>query len=515
MFIGLDNIQQLLPDKESRVSIEAPDYCLTSFAFLKKTPAPLSLHVLYLVKSPAEIKGLALIESMNLLIFNEEKKDLKKFFSKYPVKVNYLEVFTAYNDQIYQDLRDFFNTQIGMGLMAQTILNNLFYGNGIQSMADAFTRAFNNPVFVFDAGYHLIACNYEMANADPIGREIVENMGFTEKEFNLINKENHIHEKVKKSDKPLKVFHKELGIEQMICAIDTRKDLGHIVVNAVNRPFNSTDYELLIMLKEGVYQQMRKEEFINDNSGYPYEYFLKDLLDGKIATPKRYQKRLSYVNATFSDNMYCLVVETARSSSTLNIFLIRNRLEGLFPDTKTLMYNGEIIVLFCLPKNEELTKKDFDRIRNLCAELEIFAGISNNFTDLMVFAEYYKQALRAIEIGITENLEPGLFVYSDFFMHHIANIFFQKESEKTYCHPIMSKLLKHDRANETDLADTLYAYLLCERNISTASDYLYIHRNTMTYRLRKIESLVDINYDDPKERQYLILSYEMHKISQK
>ena len=211
--------------------------------------------------------------------------------------------------------------------------------------------------------------------------------------------------------------------------------------------------------------------------------------------------------------MYCLVVETARSSSTLNTFLIRNRLEGLFPDTKTLMYNGEIIVLFCLPKNQELKEADYKRIQKLCAELDIYAGISNNFSDLIELSEYYKQALRAIEIGITYNQDPGLYIYSDYFMHHIANIFFQKESAKTYCHPIMEKLLKQDEENETELAETLYAYLICERNISAAADYLYIHRNTMTYRLKKIESLVNIDYDDPKERQYLIISYEMHKIS--
>ena len=76
----------------------------------------------------------------------------------------------------------------------------------------------------------------------------------------------------------------------------------------------------------------------------------------------------------------------------------------------------------------------------------------------------------------------------------------------------MEKLLKQDEENETELAETLYAYLICERNISAAADYLYIHRNTMTYRLKKIESLVNIDYDDPKERQYLIISYEMHKI---
>ena len=219
------------------------------------------------------------------------------------------------------------------------------------------------------------------------------------------------------------------------------------------------------------------------------------------------------VNTTFSESMYCLVVETARSSSTLNTFMIRNRLESLFPDTKTLMYNGEIIVVFCLPKNTEMTEKDYQRIRKLCSELEIYAGISNNFSNLMDLSEYYKQALRAIEIGITSNQEPGLYIYRDYYLHHIANIFFQKESEKTYCHPIMEKLLRYDEDNDTELATTLYAFLVCERNISAASDYLYIHRNTMTYRLKKIDSLIKVNYDDPKERQYLILSYEMHQIS--
>ena len=60
MFIGLENIQKLFPDAESQVSIEAPDYCITSFDYLKKTNAPLTVHVLYIAKTPADLKSLAL-----------------------------------------------------------------------------------------------------------------------------------------------------------------------------------------------------------------------------------------------------------------------------------------------------------------------------------------------------------------------------------------------------------------------------------------------------------------------
>ena len=89
-----------------------------------------------------------------------------------------------------------------MFLIKHFLIDSLFYRTKALNLTHE-SRSIN-PVFVFDAGYHLIACNWEMANADPVGKEIVDNMGFTEKEFRLINKENHIHEKVKKSDQRYK-----------------------------------------------------------------------------------------------------------------------------------------------------------------------------------------------------------------------------------------------------------------------------------------------------------------------
>ena len=75
------------------------------------------------------------------------------------------------------------------------------------------------------------------------------------------------------------MHHKELGFDQMIVAIDTIRDLGHIVVDAVNRPFNSMDKNSLWVLKENIDQQMKKDEFIRNSKGFAYENFLKDLLD--------------------------------------------------------------------------------------------------------------------------------------------------------------------------------------------------------------------------------------------
>ena len=518
MFISHYNICELLKDQKAVCRVHVPDYCLTGFESIRTAIIPLSLHTLYVVEKPEDLDLFAddtserffdaLSESVNLLICHSGPEQAAALLGERESQLNYTVMPCPLDASTKLKLREFFNEKNGMGLMAESILDMLFHETGIQPIVDKFTRGFNNPVFVFDAGYHLIACNYDMAVQHPAGKHIVEQMGLTEEDFRLINK-RRIHEKIKKSDHPIIVYHEEIGCEQMLCSIDTRKDIGHIVINAVNRPFNEMDIQLMTMLKEGLYQQMRKEEFVKDNNGFPYEYFLKDLLDGKIATPRQYLAQLNYVNAEFSDSMYCLVVETARSSSTLNVFLIRNRFEFLLPNTKTLMYNGEIIVLFCLEKQTELSEEDYQNIRKLCVQHGLFAGISNNFTSLLDLAGYYKQAIRAIEIGTAAEPVPGLYIYNQYFMEHMAHIFFQKESPEVFCHPKMKYLLDYDKEHDSQLAYSLYMYLLYERNSAAAAEAMFIHRNTLNYRLAKVDSLVHIDYRNSLERQYLILSYEV------
>ena len=49
------------------------------------------------------------------------------------------------------------------------------------------------------------------------------------------------------------------------------------------------------------------------------------------------------------------------------------------------------------------------------------------------------------------------------------------------------RLLQEDRENNTDLYYTLKVYLLNENNVTMAADSLHIHRNTLVYRLDKLQ----------------------------
>ena len=49
----------------------------------------------------------------------------------------------------------------------------------------------------------------------------------------MVSRQNNIHERVKRSEIPLRAFNSKLGYEQLYCSINTSKDLGDIVVSAI------------------------------------------------------------------------------------------------------------------------------------------------------------------------------------------------------------------------------------------------------------------------------------------
>ena len=71
------------------------------------------------------------------------------------------------------------------------------------------------------------------------------------------------------------------------------------------------------------------------------------------------------------------------------------------------------------------------------------------------------------------------------------------------------ELKSYDRQKGTNYYETLRSYLRNERDISRASQDLIIHRTTLLYRLKKMESIVNLSLDSPEMRLYLLLSIYM------
>jgi len=509
MFIDLNLIRSVFMDYDTTLDTYDSNFCLCCFARLHPSQTVFSPYTLYLTDSTEEITSRTDFPIQYLLCL-PEKNDTPDVVIRQD-NMFFLIVYGCSLQDAEQKLSCFFEHHCGKALMSDTLLDILFSESGIQNMVDKIYYVFQNPITVFDAGYNLIAANFDQIESFPMAMSIIENNGFTDNEFEMINHLNNIHKRMMTSDVPLLIHHPEVGFDQLVCPINSSHNYGHIVLTALNHPFNEYDKDFLRILQKAIDQQMKKDEFIRNNRGYHYEYFLKDLLDGKVIQASSGNHSYDYINEDLSELLYCMTIETARSASTLSTLHIRSDIENLFPKAKTLLYNGEIIAVINKEDSAPILPEELNELQNICSEHGLYAGLSNSFSDISSLKEYYKQALRALELGVSHDPSPQLFIYDSYYLRHLSHIFSQKESLQTFCHPIIQKLLDFDTAHESDLTETLYNYLVYERNLAAAAKAMFIHRNTLVYRMKKIDQMVSIDYNNPAERQYMILSYELYK----
>lgn len=511
MYIGLKNIQSLFHSYSNLLTNSDGVHCLTGWVLLSNAPKPYSNHLLYAFEYDSNFAWNTLNSNIHLLCIVPDSTDLPSIAEQFPPSVSLLLVHSQTPEAVYASLQDFYNMQCGISLFGQTLLEFLAFEDGLQSAIDYSYQVFQNPVFVFDANYNLIAATWDAIKELNLQDSIIANKRFTDDAFRMVNRLNHIHKRVRKSELPIKAYNEELGYEQMYCSISTQTDVGHIVVSSVSKPFEPIDTELMLILKKYASQQLRKNDFVRNSRGFNHEYFLRDLLDKRIAVDRSNLSRMDYVVDCFKGNMYCIVVEIARNTATISDIHIRNLLESRFPNARTVIYHGQIIAVLCLNEYQLIPGEYVQEARKICRENGLYAGMSNCFHDIMTFEEFYTQALHAIRLGVCHHDEPDLFWYRDYYLEHVMNLFTQTESANTFCHPKMKFLIDYDKKHHSEFAYTLYMYLIHERNLMATAEKMEMHRTSLVYRFKKINQLIGDQFDDYQERMYLILSYEMYR----
>ncbi len=79
--------------------------------------------------------------------------------------------------------------------------------------------------------------------------------------------------------------------------------------------------------------------------------------------------------------------------------------------------------------------------------------------------------------------------------------------EDAYTH-YLDRLLD-DSASTCSNAKLLYYYLCLERNITLVAKNVHMHRNSVIYRIQKIQDTLALDLDDPEVRLRLMISFKI------
>ena len=135
--------------------------------------------------------------------------------------------------------------------------------------------------------------------------------------------------------------------------------------------------------------------------------------------------------------------------------------------------------------------------------------MSNIFTGLDYFPEYYMQAGEALKLGPRIKQYQWLHIFSDVKELFILKSCTEKLPAPMICEPGLLRLRDYDEKHHQDLYRTLYVYLKNNRKSVAAAKELYIHRSTFLYRLERIKEIMGPAVENELNQWYLLLSYKL------
>ena len=134
-------------------------------------------------------------------------------------------------------------------------------------------------------------------------------------------------------------------------------------------------------------------------------------------------------------------------------------------------------------------------------------GASFVFKDLYDINTYYQQAELALKLG---DQTPGAINKCfNYFWKHVSNICSESFNKLKLCHPSVQLLKEYDDEHGTKFLETLYYYLRNERRLTQTSKAMFLHRNTLFYRIERIQEIMNTDMDNPDEREYIMLSLQI------
>lgn len=188
---------------------------------------------------------------------------------------------------------------------------------------------------------------------------------------------------------------------------------------------------------------------------------------------------------------------------------MREEIETKLANATAVIYNNNVAILASCENEMHFLENESKVLREFIITHNLQAGISRSFTDLTEVREHYLESVEALKLGNLLKKETHFFRYADYLIYDLINCHADNENNKKLMHRSLLKLIDYDKKNSTEFVHSFHIYLRNFKNIKDSATTLNIHRNTMFYRVEKIESILNVDLNDVDILFQLYLSYKI------
>ncbi|MFW5696823.1 MAG: PucR family transcriptional regulator, partial [Phototrophicaceae bacterium] len=300
-------------------------------------------------------------------------------------------------------------------------------------------------------------------------------------------------------------------------------DIGRGYLSIVGRDNELDDIDLLVA-EHGAAAcalEMAKQKAVSDTEKRLRGTFLDRLLIGDV----NHQEAIRQ-GERFDHDMtqtHLAIVLTWQDDKSLS----NRRLETLVNTVinnqraKALVWQrereGEVLVFHATAKDDpideslKLAVAFSTEIQRQYPHNKVAIGVGQPAREVAAWRTSYRDAVQAMELATRLQTDTPLYI-GDLGVYQLILSLSDRDKLLEFTDRTLGPLVEYDIRQHADLVKTLEAFFACHGNLSQTAEMLIVHRNTLLYRMNRINEIAQIDLNRPETRLALHLALTIRRL---
>lgn len=270
--------------------------------------------------------------------------------------------------------------------------------------------------------------------------------------------------------------------------------------------------------------EMAKEKAVVEAESRLRGDFLEELLESELEDEDELASRASYLGYDISAPSLVVVMDLRDESRSKPRpeeapETTMQRLSNVLPRGTAAMVRGREVVLL-LP----ISSRDGDggliaRVEALRLQVagaltgrSVAAGIGRHHEGLRGLQRSYREARLALTLGSEMAAGSHTHFFGSLGVYPVLLPLVNSPEAASFLEEAIGLLVEYDQRNNSELVQTLDAYFANQENLGRTAEALHLHRNSLAYRLRRIQEVSGVALDDAEARFRLQLALKLRRL---
>lgn len=281
--------------------------------------------------------------------------------------------------------------------------------------------------------------------------------------------------------------------------------IGYLVLlEKQKNQLENLDETLLDHLCKSIIKILRLQS--NEGQGFSQLNFWKALVNHTYVRREIFLSKASEFKIPLTYNYRVLLLSLTKYDNHEDNHLQKS-LNAILPNFYCIVKDNYVIVIL----NKDLTENTVTTLNDFLFKNHIYAILSSKIIDLYELDIIIDNLTKLFDYLIKLNDEYCLKYEEDNKL--LVPLFNAPTTDVilNYINETVLEIYNYDKINNTSLLETLYQYLLNNKSLSETSRIMFIHKNTVTYRLERIKDLFNLDFNNAQNNLSFMYSASIIK----